>query len=310
MAHRRFELITLGTGAALPARGRYPTAQLLTVHEEPYLIDCGEGTQERLRNAGANFSRIGHIFISHLHGDHYLGLMGLISSMHLMGRTRKLYVHGPGPLQEIIEVQLRASQTYLRYPMEFRPLEPVSGRMAWQDERVKVTLLALRHRIPCTGFLFEESEALRPLRKECLPMIPTHLRARIKAGEDLSLPDGSVRPNSELTHEPPPVRRYAYCSDTAYAPELLPYLKDVDLLYHEATFTRHLARRARETMHSTAAEAATMASDAGARRLLLGHFSSRYKSTDELLSEARAIYPDAEVSEEGAVYSVSERTIV
>lgn len=310
MPHRRFELITLGTGAALPARGRYPTAQLLIIHEEPYLIDCGEGTQERLRAVGANFARIGHIFISHLHGDHYLGLMGLISSMHLMGRTRKLYVHGPQPLQEIIEVQLRASQTYLRYPLEFRPLVPESGFVAWEDERVKVTLLALRHRIPCTGFVFEEQQAPRPLRKDRLHLIPTHRRLHIKAGEDLVLPDGTVLPNAELTLDPAPVRRYAYCSDTAYAPELLPFLQDVDLLYHEATFTRQLAKRAKETMHSTAAEAATMARDAGARKLLLGHFSSRYKSTDELLAEAQAIYPDARVSEEGAVYAISERTIV
>ncbi|MBK6342689.1 MAG: MBL fold metallo-hydrolase [Flavobacteriales bacterium] len=165
MAHRQFDLITLGTGAALPARGRFPTAQLLIVHGEHYLIDCGEGTQERLRTAGAPFNRIGHIFISHLHGDHYLGLMGLISSMHLMGRTRELHVHGPKPLKEIIEVQLRASQTYLRYPLTFHPTEPVSGTVAWHDSRVRVSLLALRHRIPCTGFLFEESMAPRPLIK-------------------------------------------------------------------------------------------------------------------------------------------------
>lgn len=310
MGHRRFELITLGTGAALPARGRHPSAQLLIVHEEPYLIDCGEGTQERLRSIGANFMRIGHVFISHLHGDHYLGLMGLISSMHLMGRTARLHVHGPPELRSIIDIQLRASQTYLRYPLEFHAIEPVSGAVAWQDARVKVSLLALRHRLPCTGFVFEETPAPRSLRPEALRSVPTFMRARVKAGEDLQLPDGTVLPNAALTHAPPPPRRYAYCSDTAFAPELLPFIHGVDLLYHEATFTSQMARRARETMHSTAAEAARMALDAGAARLLLGHFSSRYKSTAELLAEALAIFPNTELSEEGRGYPVIERSAV
>jgi ribonuclease Z len=310
MGHRRFELITLGTGAALPARGRHPSAQLLIVHEEPYLIDCGEGTQERLRAIGANFSRIGHVFISHLHGDHYLGLMGLISSMHLMGRTRELHVHGPEPLKEIIDVQLRASQTYLRYPLRFHFLEPVSGRLAWQDERVRVTLLALKHRIPCTGFVFEEAAAPRTLRKDKLHLIPAMLRARIKAGEDLRLDDGTCVPNAELTLEPPPVRRYAYCSDTAYAPELIPFIQGADLLYHEATFTRHLAKRAKETLHSTAEEAARLAREAGVRQLLLGHFSSRYKNVQPLLDEAVPIFPGALACEEGTRYVVIERSIV
>jgi len=310
MGHRRFELITLGTGAALPARGRYPTSQLLIVHEVPYLIDCGEGTQERLRSIGANFMRIGHIFISHLHGDHYLGLMGLISSMHLMGRTGKLHVHGPVLLKEVIDVQLRASLTYLRYPLEFHALEPESGRVAWQDERVKVSLLALRHRIPCTGFVFEETIAPRPLRKDRIAVIPAYLRSRIKAGEDLRLDDGSVVPNADLTHDPPKARRYAYCSDTAYTPELIPFIDGVDLLYHEATFTRQLAKRAKETMHSTAEEAAMMARDAGVQQLLLGHFSSRYKSADQLLAEAMPVFPNTRVSEDGCSYPVIERTIV
>lgn len=310
MAHRQFELITLGTGAALPARGRHPSAQVVIVHGEHYLIDCGEGTQERLRIAGIGFSRIKHVFISHLHGDHYLGLMGLLSSMHLMGRTQVLHVHGPGDLKAVIDVQLRASQTYLRYPLEFHPLVPQNGALAWSDSRVRVTLLALRHRIPCTGFLFEESPAQRHLLKETLHLIPEHARAALKNGADLQLPDGSFIQNGELTSDPAPIRRYAYCSDTAYAPELLPYLKGVDLLYHEATFTEQLAKRAKETMHSTAREAAMLAKEAGARQLLLGHFSSRYKTTDKLLEEALAVFPETRVSEDGMSYSIPERTIV
>lgn len=310
MAHRQFDLITLGTGAALPARGRNPSAQVIIVHGEHYLIDCGEGTQERLRASGIGFNRIKHVFISHLHGDHYLGLMGLLSSMHLMGRTQVLHVHGPADLKPIIDIQLRASQTYLRYTLEFHALLPESGIAAWSDARVRVSLLALRHRIPCTGFVFEESPAQRHLRRDQVHLIPEHARASVKSGADLRLPDGRWMPNAELTTEPAPVRRYAYCSDTAYAPELVPFLRGVDLLYHEATFTESLAKRAKETMHSTAREAALLAREAGACQLLLGHFSSRYKSTDPLLAEALAIFPSTRVSEDGMTYSIPERTIV
>ncbi|MBL0126025.1 MAG: ribonuclease Z [Flavobacteriales bacterium] len=305
MGHRRFEVTTLGTGAALPARGRYPTSQLVNVNEALYVIDCGEGAQERLRTHGANFMRIGHVFISHLHGDHYLGLMGLISSMHLMGRTNALHVHGPADLKPIIDLQLRCSQTYLRYPLEFHALEPISGRSAWTDDRVEVTLLGLRHRLPCTGFVFTEKRTQRLLRKEKLNLIPQFMRDRVKQGEDLVLPDGTIHPNQELTTDPPAPRRYAYCSDTAYAPELIDHIRGVDLLYHEATFTDRLAKRAKETMHSTAAQAAMLARDADVGQLLLGHFSSRYKNTDELIAEAKAVFPRSSVSVDGCTYPVS-----
>ena len=305
----RFDLITLGTGAALPARGRYPTAQLLNVHDGLYLIDCGEGTQERLRSAGVVFNRIGHIFISHMHGDHYLGLMGLISSMHLMGRRTVLHVHGPRELKQVIDLQLRVSGTYLRYPLEFHALEPENGRVVWEDERVTVRSLALRHRLPCCGFIFAERPALRPLRAEALSIVPRFKRTAIKRGEDLVLADGTVLPNAGLTLDPPPPRRYAYCSDTAYEPALVPFLKGVDLLYHEATFTEQLAKRAAETMHSTAAQAARIALDADVGQLLLGHFSSRYKTADDLLREALSVFPRTALSEEGKVFPVVERTI-
>lgn len=310
MSAQRFELITLGTGAALPARGRFPTAQLLNVHDGLYLIDCGEGTQERLRIAGVVFNRIGHVFISHLHGDHYLGLMGLVSSMHLMGRQSTLHVHGPRELKQIMDLQLRVSGTYLRYPLEFHELRPESGTVAWEDERVTVRTLALRHRLPCCGFIFEERRALRTLRPEALSMVPRFKRTAIKRGEDLVLGDGTVLPNAELTLDSSPARRYAYCSDTAYEPALVPYLKGVDLLYHEATFTEQLSKRASETLHSTAAQAARIALDADVGQLLLGHFSSRYKSASELLREALPIFPRTALSEEGQVFPVIERSIV
>lgn len=307
---RRFELITLGTGAALPARGRYPTAQLLNVHEGLYLIDCGEGTQERLRAQGINFLRIERIFISHLHGDHYLGLQGLISSMHLMGRKAPLHVHGPAPLRGIIDIQLRASETYLRYPLHVHVNPDVSGTVVHRDHRLEVIALALRHRIPTTGFLFKEQSAPRSLRMDRVAEIPHYLRDAVKHGADLERADGSRVPNEVLTLSPPPPRSYAFCSDTAYAPELIPFLQGADLLYHEATFTEQLMGRARETMHSTAAQAATLAREAGVGQLLLGHFSSRYKSEQALLAEALAVFPNTLAAQDGRRYPIAERTEV
>lgn len=300
----RFEVTTMGTGAALPARGRFPSAQLLNVRDHHFLIDCGEGTQERLRMAAVNMGRIERIFISHLHGDHYLGLMGLISSMHLQGRTQPLDVHAPADLHEIIQLQLRASKTFLRFPFKLHPTSHRTGAPVYRDQRVEVTELALRHRIPSTGFLFREAPLPRHLIREKVDLIPHYARQAVARGEDLTLPDGSIVPNAALTTPPPPPRSYAYCSDTAYVPELADHLRGVDLLYHEATFTTDLAARAKETMHSTAAQAATLARDAQVGRLLLGHFSSRYKNTDRLLAEARAIFPNTAAAEEGRTFQV------
>lgn len=300
----RFEVTTLGTGAALPARGRYPSAQLLNANEHLYLIDCGEGTQERLRQAEVNFNRIERVFISHMHGDHYLGLMGLISSMHLHGRLTPLKVHGPAELKEVIDVQLRASRTYLRFPMEILPVPLHTGETVCADPRLHVTALELRHRVPTCGFLFREQAQPRRLRKEKVALIPHFARTSVKNGEDLHLPDGTVVPNAELTLEPLPARSYAYCSDTAYAPELAPALRGVDLLYHEATFTEELAQRAKETEHSTARQAAMLAREAGAGALLLGHFSSRYRSNRVLLDEALPVFPNTMLAEEGSTFRI------
>lgn len=300
----RFEVTTLGTGAALPARGRYPTAQLLNAHERLYLIDCGEGTQERLRQAGANMNRIDTVLISHMHGDHYLGLMGLISTMHLQGRTTELRVFGPAILKEVIDVQLRASETYLRFPLRFQALRHSSGERITEDERMEVLALELKHRIPTTGFLFREKPHPRRLRDDKLGLIPVFARDRVKQGEDLVLADGTRISNSELTSEPLPQRSYAYCSDTAPLPALVEHLRGVDLLYHEATFTSDLSARAKETMHSTAAQAAMVAHTAEVGQLLLGHFSSRYKSNDVLLQEALPIFPRTLLAEEGRTFRI------
>ncbi len=307
MPDRPFLLTTLGTGAALPARGRFPTAQLLNVHDALYLVDCGEGTQERLRMAGVNFMRIGHVFISHMHGDHYLGLMGLLSSMHLMGRRAELHVHGPAALHDVVHVQLRASATWLRFPLHLHAVEPRSGAVVWEDTHVQVRALALRHRIPCAGFVFREQPARRSLRTDMVAVVPVHLRNAVKDGAGLELPDGTRLDNEALTLPPPAPRSYAYCSDTAYEPALVPYVRGVDLMYHEATFAQAMLARARETMHSTAAQAAALARDAGVGALLLGHFSSRYKDPQVLLDEARAVFPRTELSYEGGTFPVGPR---
>ena len=230
--------------------------------------------------------------------------MGLLSTLHLLGRTEELNVYGPAALAEVVQVQLRASQTYLRYPLNIRTTPLESGTVVMEDDRSVVTALALAHRIPCTGFLLREKPGLRRLRPEAVDRIPHYLRNAVKAGADLELAEGGSVPNVELTMPPSPPRSYAYCSDTAYAPDLVQHLHGVDLLYHEATFTEQLAARAKDTMHSTAAQAAMIARDAGVGQLLLGHFSSRYKTVDPLLAEARAVFVNTIASEEGGVYPI------
>ncbi len=301
----RFELITLGTGAALPAQGRSPSAQVLCLEESLYLIDCGEGTQERLRMAGLSFMRIGHVFISHLHGDHYFGLMGLLSTMHLLGRTRELHLYGPPPLKAIIDLQLQASATWLRFPLHFHPVQDEAPMLLLEDEKLTVTSLPLRHRLPTTGFLFRQRPGPRRLRPERIAEIPHYQRASVKDGRDLVRDDGTTVPNAELTTDPAPPAAYAYCSDTAPRADLASWIRGVDLLYHEATFTQHLAARARETMHSTAAQAAALAREAGVGALLLGHFSSRYKDLTPLLAEASAVFANVALSQEGHRYPVA-----
>lgn len=306
----KFEVTTIGTGAALPARGRLPSAQVVNLGDRLYMIDCGEGTQEQLRRSGIRMQCLDHIFISHMHGDHYLGLMGLLSTLHLLGRTDALYVYGPEPLGEVIHVQLRASQTYLRYPLHIRVTPAASGEVVMEDERLVVTSLVLQHRIPSTGFVLREKPRMRKLKRSSVDIIPHYLRTAVKAGADLDLPDGSRIPNEDLTDPPMKPRSYAYCSDTAYSPVLVQHLVGVDLLYHESTFTELLADKAKETMHSTAAQAASIARDARVGQLLLGHFSSRYKSVEPLLSEALEVFPNTIASKEGGVYPIGPPTSV
>jgi len=251
-------------------------------------------------------SRIDHIFISHLHGDHYLGLPGLIASMHLLGRTEQLDLYADEGLKEILDVSNKHSHTVLKYPLHFHPLDFNEPQLLFEDEKVKISTLILKHSIQCCGFVFEEKERPRKIIKEKMEelQIPIASFESLKMGDDYITPDGAIIPNAELTTDPLPPRKYAYCSDTIYNKDLLPQLKNADLIYHESTFMEDMRARADQTMHSTAKDAANIAKEANAKRLLLGHFSARYKSLDPLLEEARSIFPQAYLAQEGEKYYV------
>jgi ribonuclease Z len=299
----RFELHILGTSSATPTSKRFPTAQVLNVSERLFLIDCGEGTQIQLRRYHIRFQRINNIFISHLHGDHFFGLMGLISSLHLLGRQKKLSIYHPNGLREIVELQLRLTGTELSYPIEWIELDTKQPKVIYEDSQVKVETVILHHRIPCCGFIFREKEKPLSLIKEKLEEynVPVVMYHQLKRGENITLPDGRSIDNRELTRERAKPRSYAYCSDTRYDVRVAEAVKEVDLLYHEATFLHALLDRAEKTAHSTALEAGQVAAMAKVGRLLIGHYSVRYSDLTPLLEEARSQFPATQLSEEGMV---------
>ncbi|MBK9525745.1 MAG: ribonuclease Z [Bacteroidetes bacterium] len=301
-----FEVGILGSSSATPIYQRHPTAQVINFHERFFLIDCGEGTLIQMNRYKIKFHRINHIFISHLHGDHYLGLLGLISTMHLQGRVSTLHIHGPQDLKEIIDIQLKYSETTLRYPVEFHSIDPKNPTVLYDDEDVTISSIILSHRIPCTGFLFTEKPRQRKLKKDKLAQfnIPVTFYNELKAGKDYIDEEGKTVPNSALTIDPRKPRSYAFCSDTIFDERLISIVKGVDLLYHEATFLSDKADRAKETFHSTAAQAATIAKEAGVRRLIIGHFSARYKNLYPLLEEAKSVFPETTLAIEGDRFSI------
>ena len=301
-----FDVTILGCSSALPAFGRYPSSQLVHMAGRYFLIDCGEGAQMQLRRYSLKFQRIEHIFISHLHGDHYLGLPGLLSSMHLLGRTDQLDLYADEGLREILDINNKHSHSVLKYPVHFHPLNFSEPQLIFEDEKLKVSTLILKHSIQCCGFIFEEKNRPRKLIKEKIEelQIPIASLESLKMGNDYTTPEGSVIPNSELTADPLPPRKYAYCSDTIYNKDLLPQLQNTELIYHESTFMEDMRGRADQTMHSTAKDAASLAKEAGVKRLLLGHFSARYKDLNPLLEEARSIFPQSYLSQEGEKYYV------
>lgn len=304
----KFQLTILGSSSATPVRNRFPSSQLLNINEKLFLIDCGEAAQIQLLRYGLKASRIDHIFISHLHGDHYFGLPGLLSTLHLNGRTKPLMLYGPPQLIEIINLTLTCSQTQLRYPLEFIPVDAGAPTRLLENSEITVETIIMNHRIPCTGFLFREKPRLPNIIREKIQeyAIPSELISSIKQGMDLRLPDGRMIPNQELTLAPRPSRAYAYCADTLVKPDIIPQIKEVDLLYHEATFTSEMLERANETFHSTAAQAAEIARKAQVKKLIIGHFSARYRELSPLLEEARAVFPPTELAREGSVFDVGE----
>lgn len=301
-----FELTILGSNSALPTPDRHPSAQVIQYNNSTFLIDCGEGTQIQMSRFKVKRGKMDHIFISHLHGDHYYGLIGLITTFHLNRREHELNIYGPEGLEDIIRTHLKYSGTKLFYPLNFHLINPEKKSKLLETKEMTVTAFPLDHRIACTGFLFEEKEGLRHLIPAKLAeyKVPVDQMQGLKEGKDLVLPDGSTVPNDEMTNPPYATRRYAYCSDTAYNPDLAGVVEGVDLLYHEATFMESEIQRAADTKHSTARQAAQLARDAKVKHLVLGHFSSRYGELQSLLAEAREVFSATELGLEGKVIAI------
>jgi len=306
MSVQSFEVLILGSSAATPTANRNPTAQLLNIAERFFLIDCGEGTQMQMRKYKARFQSINHIFISHLHGDHFYGLPGFLASMHLLGRKNDLTIYGPKELEDIIEIIHKHSDTHLNYSLKFVHTQNTSKQLLYEDEKVEVYSIPLKHRIATTGYLFKEKPLLRNIDKYKLEKLNVSFAEihKLKLGMDAIDNNGNTIKNIDLTLEPQPPRSYAFCSDTKFFEELANDIKDVDVLYHESTFLEDKKDRAKQTFHSTAKQAAEMALLSNAKKLVLGHFSARYGNLDEFLNEAKSIYQNTELAVEGITFSI------
>lgn len=303
----KFELTILGSGSAVPTSNRNSAAQVLNVLERYFLIDCAEGTQHQLRRFHIPYNKINHIFISHLHGDHYFGLIGLLSTLSLQGRKGAMHVYADVRLQEIFDFQMKKMNSRLGYPLIFHPLSR-NEEVVYDDKVVKVTSFPLKHRYeaPVCGFCFREKERERTIRRDMAEAwkVPVAFMQHLKRGADFITPEGEVIENARLTMDPPPARSYAYMTDTLFRKQFAEYVEGVDLLYHEATYGKDEECLAKETFHSTAEQAACMARLAGAGRLLLGHFSARYPDPLCLLPEAQAVFPKSFICSDGDVYEV------
>lgn len=303
----KFELTILGAGSAVPTPKRNSSAQVLNVLGRYFLIDCAEGTQHQLRRFHMPYNKVNHVFISHLHGDHFFGLIGLLSSLSMQGRRGELHVYGDKRLQEIIEFQLRLMNSRMSFPLIFHALSR-QVETIYEDKAVTVTSFPLLHRYdaPVCGFLFREKERERTIRKDMAAAweVPLAFMQYLKKGADFVTPEGEIVPNERLTVAPPPARSYAYMTDTLFRERFAEYVKGVDLLYHEATYDRTLEELAKDSYHSTAEQAARLAFAAGAKKLLLGHFSARYADPACLLPEARAIFPETYICTDGDVFDI------
>lgn len=302
-----FSVTILGSSAATPTARRNPSSILVNMDYTYYLMDCGEGTQIQLRKCKVRLQRIKHIFISHLHGDHFFGLVGLISTFHLLGRSEELHIYGPAQLQEIVEIQLKASQTELVFQVTYHVTNPKKPEIIYETETHFVRSFPLDHRIETTGFVFGEKLKPRKVKKTFLfydEEISVEDILKVKAGADFVSKTGKVYKNEDITEDPPMPASFAYCSDTRYYEPVIEEIKNADLLYHEATFMEKMKHVATEKYHSTARQAASIAKQAEVGKLLLGHFSARYRELDELLEEARDIFSETELALDGVTHEI------
>ena len=297
-------LTILGCYAATPRTFTNPTSQVLEIRNRLFLIDCGEGTQVQLRKNKIRFSKINHIFISHLHGDHFYGLVGLISTFTLLNRNNDLHIYGPKGIKEVITLQLRLSNSWTNYNLFFHVLESKTSEIVYEDEKVIVTTIPLKHRIYTNGFLFREKIGDRPLNIEAVKSfnIDQCFYQNIKNGKDITLDDARIIDNSLLTFDPVPPKSYAFCSDTVYDESIISIIKDVDVLYHESTFLQQEEVLAEKTMHSTAKQAATIALKANVKSLVLGHYSTRYESITLFKEEAMTIFSEVLLADDNTCF--------
>ena len=301
-----FELNILGCGSAKPTTRHQPTSQILNVRGKFFMIDCGEGVQTQMQKMGLSMMNIGHIFISHNHGDHVFGLPGLVGTMDLLGRTAELHIHGPLQVGDFIDFLLKTFYTDIGYKLIFHPVDVHQHTLVYEDRSITVYSIPLQHRLPTCGYLFKEKPGLPHIRREMIDAfnIPVSQINNIKAGASWTTEDGTIIPHERLTTPANPPRSYAYCSDTVYLPHLKDILHGVTLLYHEATYMHERALRAEQTRHTTALQAATLARDAKVEKLCVGHFSASLKDENVLLHEAQSVFPNTILANEGLVVSI------
>lgn len=302
----KFQVTILGCGSAIPTTMHNPPSQLVDLNEKLFMIDCGEGTQLQMRKFKTRMSKLHSVFISHLHGDHIFGLPGLLSTLSMLGRTGDLHIYAHKEINILLKPFLIYMGKHMSFKINLFPLNPDRTELLFENNSVRISSFPLKHRIATNGFLFEEKESPRHIIREMIDFyrIPLKQIPAIKEGADFVTSDGTVIRNDILTSPGNPPRRYAYCSDTAYAPEVIPYIKNVDLLYHEATFAESELTRAGETHHSTARQAAEIARAADVKKLVIGHYSSRYNELGVLLKEAAAVFPNTELAIEGKVFDL------
>lgn len=301
-----FKVHILGCGSALPTLKHFPSSQVVEVRGKLFMVDCGEGAQIQLRKTRISFSKIRCVFISHLHGDHCFGLIGLISTFGMLGRTAPLHVYAPEEFGPMLHAQLEMFCTGLEFEVLFHAVDTQKNQVIYEDKSLSVETIPLSHRVPCCGFLFREKPGRRHILREMIDYyeIPISQIDNIKSGMDWTTSNGRVIPNNRLTTDPSPSRSYAYCSDTRYVPSLHTLVERVNLLYHESTYDKACADRARLYYHSTAEQAAMVARDAHVGQLLLGHFSARYNDEEHILNEARALFSNTYLAREGEEYLV------